>query len=381
MTRSSLARYWCLFVICPAVAVAQISAPPGGSRYAPPAGGTRSAVPAAAQGAPYPARQTSDVQPIGQPIVQPAGVNPGPAVPPAIVPAIPQAPEWAGRMTPEEIKWTDDVLRFWETRSDKVKLFECKFQRWDYDGGFVAANQQRHPRTYSKGIIKYAQPDKGLFKIEELVLISPGNAGAPPQQVVQNPELGEHWICDGENVLSFEANKKQVTVTPLPPAMRGRAIADGPLPFMFGAQAETIKARYWIHGLPGGPEGKYWLEAVPKSRQDAQNLKQVRIVLDKQDFLPESLEVFAPNYDPPRNDARQTYVFSNREAKDEANIKDLIAKGLDPFGILRRDFFDPKIPLGWKKVVQGGPGNIPAGPPPQQAGPAPPPRQSAPINR
>jgi TIGR03009 family protein len=382
MTRFSLTRCCCLFMMIPAVAFAQTGAPQNGpSRYAPPAGAVRNAAPAT-QGAQYPARQTNDTQPIGQPIVQPGGVNPGPAVQPAIAPATPQAPEWAGRLTPEEIKWTDDVLRFWESRSDKVKLFECKFQRWDYDGGFVGPNQQRNPRTYSEGIIKYAQPDKGLYKVEKLVLISPGNAGGPPQQVVQKPEMGEHWICDGDKILSFEANKQQVTETPLPPEMKGKAIADGPLPFMFGAKAETIKARYWIHGLGGGPEGKYWLEAVPRSRQDAQNFKQVRIVLDKQDFLPESLEVFAPNYDPPRNDARQTYVFSNREAKDENNIKDLIGKGLDPFGIIRRDFFNPQIPFGWKKVVQGGPGNIPAGPQqPQQAGPAPPPRQPGAISR
>jgi len=382
MTRFSLARCCCLLVIFPAVVVAQTGPPQGGpSRYAPQAGAVRNAGPAQ-QSAQYPARQASDVQPGGQPIVQPGGVNPGPAAQPPIAPATPQAPEWAAQMTPQEIKWIDDVLNFWESHSAKIKLFECKFQRWDYDGGFVGPHQQRHPRTYSEGIVKYAQPDKGLYKVEKLVLISPGNAGGPPQQVVQNPELGEHWICDGEKIFSFEATKKQVTETKLPPEMKGKAIADGPLPFMFGAQAATIKARYWIHGLAGGPEGKYWLEAVPKSRQDAQNFKQVRIVLDKQDFLPESLEVFAPNYDPPRNDARQTYVFSNREATDAANIANLIGQGLNPLGLFQRNFFEPKIPFGWKKVVQGGPGNIPAGPQqPQQAGPAPPPRQPGAISR
>jgi TIGR03009 family protein len=277
-------------------------------------------------------------------------------------------------MSPEEIKWIDDVLRFWEARSDKVKMFECEFQRWDYDGGFVDAVGKRHVRSYSKGVVKYAQPDKGLYRVEKLVLVQPpAQPGQPPQQLEQNPDLGEHWICDGEKVYSFEANKKQVTVNPLPAEMRGKAIADGPLPFMFGAKAETIKARYWIRGLVAEPgdkskENKYWLEAVPKSRQDAQNFKQVRIVLDKQDFLPESLEIFAPNFDPPRNDARQTYLFSKREARDDATLADMVKQGLDPFGLIRREFFEPKIPFGWKKVVQGT-GQIPAGPPPQQATP------------
>ena len=308
----------------------------------------------------------------GGPIVQPGVSGPPPGGQAAIAPAMPQPPEWAGRMSPEEAKWIDDVLRFWETRSDKVKLFECKFQRWDYDGGFVDPAGKRHSRSYAEGVIKYAQPDKGLYRVEKLILVQPpAQAGQPPQQVVQNPDLGEHWICDGTKVYAFEANKKQVTVNPLPVEMQGKAIADGPLPFMFGAKAQTIQARYWIHGLTGGPENKYWLEAVPKSRQDAQNFKQVRIILDKQDFLPESLEIFAPNFDPPRNDARQTYVFSSREAKEQKNINELIAGGLDPFGLFQREFFNPKIPAGWKLVDMS---KIPAGPPPQQAGPAPPQR-------
>src|SRR5439155_2995865 len=109
------------------------------------------------------------------------------------------------------------------------------------------------------------------------------------------------------------------------------------------------------------------LEAVPKSREDAQNFKQVRILLDQKDFLPDSLEIFGPNYNPPQNDARQTYSFSDRNKTDAANIAAQIAKGLDPLKLFSRDFFEPRIPLGWQKVVQGGQGNIPAAP--QQARP------------
>jgi TIGR03009 family protein len=349
MTRLPLFGLCCLIFVCPSFAVAQVITQPAAARPA-------------------------------------AGAAPGQVAQP-VAPAMSQPPEWTARMSVEEQKWIEQVLQYWEGRSDKVRLFECKFQRWDYDGGFVDANQRRHPRTYAEGAIKYAQPDKGLYRVEKLVsILPPANPGDKPQEVVQNPDVGEHWICDGEKVYSFEANKKQVTVTPLPPEMQGKAIADGPLPFMFGAKAPTIQARYWIHEVPASPtekkKGKYWLEAVPKSRQDAQNFKLVRIVLDEKDFLPESLEIFAPNFNPPQNDARQTYVFSNRVVKDEATIKDMVTKGLDPFGILRRDFFDPRIPAGWRKVTQDSSANVPIGPPPpQQAGPAPPPRQPLSIPR
>src|SRR5205823_7078078 len=99
-----------------------------------------------------------------------------------------------------------------------------------------------------------------------------------------------------------------------------------------------IKARYWVRGLADpndkSKENKYWLEAVPKSRVDAQNFKSVQIVLDKEEYLPESLVIFAPNFDPPRNNAKQTYVFSNRKTQDD--IRKPIAGGLDPLKLFHR---------------------------------------------
>jgi len=311
------------------------------------------------------------------PIVEPAGPAPGAAGPQVAGPQtpiapIPMQPEWVAKMSPAEQKWVDDVLQYWETSSEKIKLFECKFERWDYDGGFLGPDGKWQCRTYATGIIKYGQPDKGLYKVDKLILNQPGAPGQKPQQIEQNPELGEHWICNGKEVWSFEANKKQVSITPLPPQMQGKAIADGPLPFMFGAKAQTIKARYWVRNVEGAPSGKYKLEAVPKSRDDAQNFKHVRITLDQGDFLPEVLEIFGPNYNPPQNDSRQTYVFTDRNTKNAANIAELIAKKVDVLGVFNRDFFEPRIPLGWQKVVQGGQGNIPAGPPQQARPPAPP---------
>jgi TIGR03009 family protein len=375
MTRLSL-RCCCLFVaLSPGLAQAQ---PAPGSASAMQQG-AKAVSPAPQQ----PVQRIQAVAPNGGPPARTA-VRPAtdiqPIVQPQAVPPIPQPPEWAVRMPESEAKWIDDVLHYWEARSDKVKLFECKFQRWDYEGGFVDAEGNRQPRMFAEGSIKYAQPDKGLYHVEKLVAVMPPAKPADkPQYVVQNPELGEHWICDGEKVYSFEANKKQVTVTPLPSEMRGKAIADGPLPFMFGAKAETIKARYWIRRLVADPndkskQNKYWLEAVPKSRIDAQNFKSVQIVLDEEQYLPESIVIFSPNYDPPRNDARQTYVFSGRKAQDNASIQKAIAEKLDPLGVFHRDFFNPKIPLGWKKVEQPDIVGIPAAPP-QQARPPQPQRQ------
>jgi TIGR03009 family protein len=306
------------------------------------------------------------------------------APPAAVAPASPQQPEWAARMSVEEQKRVEQLLNYWESRSNNVKLFACKFQQWDYEGGPPEIDAQGRTigfqaRAFAEGEIKYAQPDKGLFHVQRLAIASGGRPGEKAQYVDQNPDLGEHWVCDGKQIYSFEANKKQVTVTPLPPEMQGQAIADGPLPFMFGAKALTIQARYWVHELKPTQPGTYLLEAVPKSRQDAQNFKAVQIILDEKEFLPESLIVFSPNYDPPRNSAKKTYVFSERQ--DSAAIAKKVAVGLDPLKLFTREFYDVRIPGGWKRVDEKGPGGAPLGP--QQAtGPAPPPqRQMSPLSR
>jgi hypothetical protein len=54
----------------------------------------------------------------------------------------------------------------------------------------------------------------------------------------------------------------------------------------------------------------------------------------------------------------------------------MIGAGL--LGAFQREFYEPRIPTGWTKVVQPGAGHIP---PTQQAGPAPPPRQPTALPR
>src|SRR5262245_15012422 len=86
--------------------------------------------------------QSAPIRPAGQsaPIIEPAnppsaprGAGPqiaGPQVagPQQPIAPIPMQPEWVAKMTPEQLKWVDDVLQYWETSSEKIKLFECKFE-------------------------------------------------------------------------------------------------------------------------------------------------------------------------------------------------------------------------------------------------------------
>jgi TIGR03009 family protein len=331
--------------------------------------------------------QPGQVRPVAgqQPIRQPNGVfNPqanaaqDPLNVPraAVVPAGPVQPE-GFPLQPEVQAWVDNVLKFWEQRSDKIKTLQCTFQKWEYDPSYmpnettrlqVAGKLHELPfRSFSKGTIKYAAPDKGLFKVDTLQTIELAKPGEQHTYFNQPPENGEHWVCDGKRVFAFDSRSKQVIEQLLPPEMQGKALADGPLPFMFGARAETIKARYWIRPLKAERPGEYCLEATPKSRQDAANFKQVIIVLDEQVYLPIRMQIYERDYSP-QNPHRTAYVFSDRE-ENKSNHAGAVANLLDPLKLTpwHREFFEVQTPSGWKRVVMDPPG-APQGP---QQGPPP----------
>ena len=299
---------------------------------------------AQATGGMTPIRQASDQQPIRPPM---GNIGAAPAAPIA-----PQQPSWFPLEEAQQ-KWVDQILAFWEQESSKIKTFECKFDRFDYDPVF---GPKTDAKTIAQGVIKYAQPDKGLYRVENLLSYvgPPKKPGEQAEYAPQDATFGEHWVCDGKQIHSFEAPKKQVTVSQLPPELQGKAIVDGPLPFLFGARAETIKARYWIRVVPEKTgQGKFWLEAVPKSRQDAQNFKFIEIVLDEEKFLPITLLLFAPNFDPVKNPSRTTHIFKEVKTNDQA-LRKWFQAGLDPLKLFTNEFYDVKIPRNWKKVVDGG---------------------------
>lgn len=319
-----------------------------------------------------PARTTASPQ--GKAPAGPAGVTQPvfrPATPGLV--AAPQAPSWFP-LPPEHEKYLDQVLQYWQDSSSKIKRYRCKFTRWEYDGTFMSRDVktgEMPAKTQSTGVIKYAAPDKGLFKVEQLLYYTPPQKAGERAQYLARPEdRGEQWICDGKSVFAFDHQQKQLMQTELPPEMQGRAIVDGPLPFMFGADAAKIKQRFWIRVItPKDSKGEYWLEAVPKTRTDAANFKMLHIIIDEADFLPKAMALFGPNYDPRTNPTCTNFVFEKREV----NWNDTI----DKINIFAREFWEPATPLGYKKVVEryqptpeertAAPGTVAPGPATKQA--------------
>lgn len=246
------------------------------------------------------------------------------------------APDWYP-LPEEHARYLDQVLKYWEHRTSEIQRYRCRFKRWEYDVNWVGNPDVA--KTFAEGVIKYAAPDKGLFHVEKASqVVLPLPNGQPPKYKPLDPTLNEHWVCDGKSLFEFDGRNRQLIQRELPPEMQGRQIVEGPLPFLFGAKAETIKQRYWVRVIvPPPKKNAFWLEAIPKTSDDAANFKMIHIIIAEEDFLPEGMVLYH------RNQAKTTFSFEEREA----NWNDLIEK----LNLFHREFFEPATPQGWKKVV------------------------------
>lgn len=227
------------------------------------------------------------------------------------------------------------MLQAWETQSKGTKTLECQFQRWHYD--LMAAPAGRHA-TKSTGAIKYASPDRGLFKVDQLQSYD-GEVDGKPQYSEKPGIYGEHWVCNGEELLEFDHAKKECRVQQLPPEMRGKQIFESPLPFVFNLDAAQIRDRYWVRQVQAPKPGIILVEAYPKRQEDRSQYKLVQIALNEKTFLPEALLMYAPNFDLRTAAKWDHYEFVS------------VQRNSIPNGFLDRFmkvFIDEKAPSDWK---------------------------------
>ena len=255
-----------------------------------------------------------------QPMIKPVSRQAGGALAPSWIP-LPDEHE-------ERLK---KILQFWEFSTAKIERYRCKFRRYEYG---VKAK-----KSYSEGVIKFAAPDKGLFRVDKIQHPRAAKAGEEPGWVTQSEGFHEHWVCDGKSIYEFDHNRKQLVQRSLPPEIQGQRITEGPLPFMFGAKESQIRLRFWIRPFwREGSKGEYWLELFPKTREDAANYRKLQIVIAETDFLPKGMILFF------RDGTRTSFVFDSRETNWS-----VVAQQLNFF---HREFFEPRTPAGWQKVVE-----------------------------
>jgi len=268
-------------------------------------------------------------------------------------PVAPVQPAMA--LSPEAAAALERLLVAWEARNASVTTWSCGFYKWEYNAWSPAdAGGERLAFSESTGEIKYAAPDKGLFRVKE----SKQWNGETKRYETRVGEAGEHWVCNGTSIYEFRHSERQLRETKLPPEMQGKAISDGPLPFVFGAKAQTLKKRYRMRIItPPGVADQIWLEAQPRLQADGANFSKVELILQARDLMPFAMQIYKPG-----GQDRDVYQFDPRT--------NLIDKGLD----MIRDFSRPMTPLGYTFILE----DMSASPPPaasqQPTGPPPLPR-------
>jgi len=268
-----------------------------------------------------------------QPAQQPQPPQqPAPQPPQRVAVAAPAAQQPAP-LSPEQQAALDQLLAAWETRNAAVRTWACTFRKWEYNAWSPAdANGERLAFAESTGELKYAAPDKGLFRVKETKQWSP----EARRYETRGGDTGEHWVCNGESIYEFRHSERQLRETKLPAEMRGKAISDGPLPFVFGAKADTLKKRYWMRIVtPPDIRDQIWLEALPKHQFDAANFSKVELILQARDLMPFAIQMYKP-----AGQDRDVYQFDPRT--------NLIDRGLD----MIRDFAKPMTPFGYKYVFE-----------------------------
>lgn len=261
---------------------------------------------------------------------------------PAAAPAVPQAPF---QLTPQEDAELQQLLVDWQNAGKNVKTFKCTFTLYQYDKTFGPKDRTKeNPNgAWREGLgeLKYSKPDHGMFRVEEIK-----SWNAPKNEWGPN-EPGEHWVCDGKMLYELDPRQKQMRVRPLPPHLQGQGIANGPLPFLFGADVNQLQQRFWMRIITpkAVADKQIWIQAYPRWAQDAANYQRAELILSRGELQPVALRVMQLNGSP------WTYQFNTIKIND-------------PFAGLMRDFAAPMKPLGWDKITidpgQPGPGAPPA---------------------
>ncbi len=206
----------------------------------------------------------------------------------------------------------DQILLNWQTVSQSTKTLECSFQRWHYD--LFAAPKGVHA-SKAKGILRYSSPDKGLFEVKDIMFFKGMKDGKPQYGYNKNKlgenQSGEHWVCNGRELIEFDKNERKCTVHGLPPELQGKDIFNSPLPFVFNLDATKIHDRYWVREATVQKPGVFVIEAFPKLKEDSSQYRLVQVAVNAQTFIPQAIIMYAPNFDPKTNPQWDHYELTD----------------------------------------------------------------------
>jgi TIGR03009 family protein len=206
------------------------------------------------------------------------------------------------------------------------------------------------PRYVELGEIKYATPDRALFRVDTA---EKDGKGYPIEDA-----RAEHWVFDGKSIIEYNHKTKRVIEHKLPPDFHGSRILDGPLtfppaglvlsslfgvpaspyPYPFGAKAEELKKQFYLReSTPADQHDQIWLEAYPRSSAVAANCQKLQLIFRASDMSPFAMKIVQPN-----GKDHIVYQFYNIVVNSPSTLP-------------ADDPFHPAVPIGWRKIVEEPP--------------------------
>ncbi len=223
----------------------------------------------------------------------------------------------------------DALLRGWEKRTAEMRSLRCEFRR--------KIRQQAYPDVIEEyGRAVYIRPNRGRMDLWRV------------QQRNGKRELvrSEIFICDGRNIHQYVFDAKEYIRHVLPPSEAGEQAARSALPFLFGMTAREARRRFDLR-LYKESEKYAWLEIRPRAEQDKRQFRLVKVVLNKETYLPQAVLVVEPVGD------QYLYEITRIEVNPEPPVSEEVVQPLRP-------------PRDWQVYVnrldqpaQAGPGNYP----------------------
>ncbi|MBI1901048.1 MAG: hypothetical protein HYS13_08050 [Planctomycetia bacterium] len=233
-------------------------------------------------------------------------------------------------LTQEQYAELFAVLKAWERDTAAIDNMRCTLSVFEYksdqderDQGALA-NDDKRKRPPRLGELKFKSPDKGLYRIKD-------DAGK---------DWREHWLCDGTAVYIYDAPKKLLNEYPIPAELQGKRIADGPLPFLFGADANRLLQRYFMRIVTpqNAPRNQVWIQALPRYQVDAANYQAVLAILtitEEKTLTPFAVKAYLPD------GSRVVHRLDNLSVNERR--------------LFLKNDFAPYVPSGWTKVVHDRP--------------------------
>ncbi len=192
-------------------------------------------------------------------------------------------PAAAGRrrsfvLTPQEQADVDRVLDAWERRGKEVRTFQCTFHPLGVRRHVSGKAQQGQPQ---RSEIHRPRHDQ-VRRARQRVLRTPKDI----PWTIPKSDGRSNGFATASRSSSTIGQEGHCTEYPLPTELQGKAIVDGPLPFLFGARRRSSSSDTTSNDHSPRHAREIWLDAYPRFLADAPQFPTRPLVLKTKGMIP-----------------------------------------------------------------------------------------------